>query len=502
MMLNYKEKIKLREEYLRKKVLNATKWSTISEILGKIITPLTNMILARIISPEAFGVVATITMIMSFADMFTDAGFQKYLVQHEFKDEEEMFENANVAFWTNFLISILLWIFIIIFRKEIAIIVGNPGLGNVIAISCVQLLLTSFSSIQMALYRRRFNFKDLFLIKIIAVFIPVFITIPLSLLGFSYWSIIIGSILVQISNAIVLTIKSKWKPYIFYKIDILKKMISFSIWSLIESISIWLTSWVDVFIISNVLSQHYLGIYKTSTAMVNTIMSLVTASILPVLFSTLSRLQNNTKEFNKMFFTIQKLLSVFLFPLGIGIYLYSDLATKIMLGDKWIEASSIIGIWALTTSVKMVMGDVCSEVYRSKGKPKISFLAQILHLIVLIPTCIIASRYGFLALVYSRALIRLQFVLVHLIIMKFMMKFSIIDIFKNIIPTGVSAIIMGFIGLILKDINDGLLWSFISIAICSIAYFVILYAFPIMRTDMNKILSKLKVKNYKDKLTY
>ena len=68
---------------------NATKWSTITEVIAKLISPITNMILARIISAEAFGVVATITMITSFADMFTDAGFQKYLVQHDFEDEDE-----------------------------------------------------------------------------------------------------------------------------------------------------------------------------------------------------------------------------------------------------------------------------------------------------------------------------------------------------------------------------------------------------------------------------
>ncbi len=152
----------LKDEKFSSKIVNATKWSSITEIAAKIVSPVTNMILARIISPEAFGVVATITMIMSFADMFTDAGFQKYLVQHEFKDENEKFENANVAFWTNLGISIFLWVIIIIFRDYISKLVGNPGLGNVIAIACVQLLLTSFSSIQMALYRRDFDFKTLF----------------------------------------------------------------------------------------------------------------------------------------------------------------------------------------------------------------------------------------------------------------------------------------------------------------------------------------------------
>jgi len=146
------------DNHLNKKVANAAKWSTVTQVASKIITPLTNMILARILVPEAFGVIATVTMIISFTEMFTDSGFQKYLVQHEFKNNREKNKSANVAFWTNFTLAIFLWGIIALFSDRLAYMVGNPGLGVVIIVSCVQLPLTSFSSIQMALYRREFDF--------------------------------------------------------------------------------------------------------------------------------------------------------------------------------------------------------------------------------------------------------------------------------------------------------------------------------------------------------
>ncbi|WP_027639082.1 lipopolysaccharide biosynthesis protein [Clostridium cadaveris] len=489
----------MKEQSIESKFLNATKWSTITEIVAKLITPITNMILARIITPEAFGVITTITMIMSFADMFTDAGFQKYLVQHEFKDENEKFKNANVAFWTNLGISIFLWMIIIIFRNKLANIVGNPGLGNVIAVACVQLLITSFSSIQMALYRREFNFKTLFLVRLVSICMPFIVTIPLAFQGFGYWSLIIGSIAMQLSNAIILTIKSKWKPNMFYRFCILKEMLSFSIWSLIEAISIWLTGWIDMFIIGSYLSQYYLGIYKTSISMVNTIMALITASIIPVLFSTLCRLQNNTEEFNKMYFSIQRIVSIFVFPLGIGIYLYREIATKILLGDSWNEASGIIGIWALTSSIIIVLSNLNSEVYRAKGKPKLSFFSQVLHLVFLIPICIISAKSGFWVLVYFRALSRLQAIVVDFFIMKRIIKFPIEKTFKNIMPTAFSTIAMGIFGFLLKQVSNNIMWSFISIILCSIFYFLVLYLFPSMRSEMKDTYIRIKFKVFRKK---
>lgn len=482
----------MKDESINKKFINATKWSTITEISAKLVSPITSMILARILAPEAFGVISTITMIISFADMFTDAGFQKYLVQHEFKNDDEKFKFANVAFWTNIFVSFIIWGIIIIFRNEIAVMVGNPGLGNVAAIACVQLIFTSFSSIQMALYRRSFDFKTLFIVRIVSIFIPFVVTIPLAILGLNYWALIIGTICGQLSNAIIMTIKSPWKPNLFYDRGILKEMLSFSIWSLIEAISIWLTSWIDVFIIGNSLNQYYLGIYKSSTNLVNSLMSIITASIVPVLFSMLSRLQDDDKKFNDMFLKIQRVVSIFVFPLGVGVFVYSDLATEIMLGNKWSEASGVIGIWALTSSIMIVLGNFNSEVYRAKGMPKLSFFSQVLHLIVLVPVCVISSRYGFWALVNSRALIRFQGILVGIILMKFVIGFPISKIFKGILPTAVASIIMGMLGYMLKQVNSSLIWSFISIIICSIFYFIILYFFTNIRKDLNTIINSIK----------
>jgi len=474
---------------LNNKVSVAAKWSAITEIVAKTIVPITTMILARILTPEAFGVVATVTMIVSFADMFADAGFQKYLVQHEFRDVKHKTDSTNVAFWTNLSIALFLWAIIIIFREPLAVMVGNPGLGLVIAVACVQLPITSFSSIQMALYRRDFDFKTLFLIRIIAISIPFLVTIPLAILGWSYWALIIGTICGALVNAIVLTLKSPWKPKFFYSFGLLKEMISFSVWSMIEAVSIWFTGWIDVLIIGSVLSAYYLGLYKTSVTMVNGILGIVTAATTPILFSALSRLQNDENAFNGMFFRMQKLVAYFVLPMGAGIYLYSDVATKIFLGSQWTEASRIIGIWALTSVVMIVLGHYSSEVYRSKGKPRLSFLAQVLHLVVLVPTCIISVKYGFWALIYARALVRFQGVIVHLFIMKYCIRFTIGEMFTNIARPFFFTLLMGGAAWGLQQISRSLSWSIISIFICMVFYFGLLWFFA--RNDVKLIMNVL-----------
>ena len=95
-------------------------WSLFSEIAAKFVTPITNMILARILMPEAFGVLAICNMFVSFVDIITDAGFGKYLVQHDFKNEKEKRSYADVAFWSNLTLSILLFVIILLNRTAIS----------------------------------------------------------------------------------------------------------------------------------------------------------------------------------------------------------------------------------------------------------------------------------------------------------------------------------------------------------------------------------------------
>ena len=473
------------QKEFNQKIGRATKWSGLAEIMAKLISPLVNMVLARLLVPEAFGVVTTITMVISFAEVFTDAGFQKYLIQHEFASERELEQSTNVAFWTNLSFSALVCVLIFFFRHPIAAAVGNPSLGNAISIASVNIILVAFSSIQMARYKRDFDFKTLFLVRIGTALIPVVITIPLAILLRNFWALLIGTLAGNLFNAVVLTAKSKWKPRLYYRFALFRNMFSFSAWTLLESISVWLTSYVDIFIVGHYLNEYYLGLYKTSMTTVNAYMAIVTATVLPVLFSALSRAQNDEKQFHFTYYLFQRLTAVLVIPMGIGLFLYDDLVTRILLGSQWMEAADFIGIWSLTSAVTIVFSYLASEVYRSKGEPKLSLITQLIHLGFLVPTLLIAISHGFEALYMARSLIRIQGIVLGAIILHVRYGLKIHRVIANILPMTVSALLMGVIGFLLKRAATGLLWDLISIAICCLAYFVILFLlFPKTRREI------------------
>lgn len=479
-------------EYLNTRVKTATKWSAITEIAAKLVTPIVSMVLARLLTPEAFGVVTTLTMVITFAELFTDAGFQKYLVQHEFKDNEDREKSTTVAFWSNLAISLLFWGGITIFNAPLAALVGNPGLGHVLIIACAAIPLAAFSSIQMALYKRDLDFKTLFKVRIISTFIPLFVTVPLALWLRSYWALVIGTLFVNIVNAVLLTFYSKWKPSLYYSFGKLKEMLSFTVWSMIESVFIWLTNYVDVFIVGTMLSQYYLGLYKTSSTLVGQIMGLITAVTTPILFSALSRLQNNESEFRRLFFKFQKIVGLLIIPLGVGIFLFKDLVTELFLGSQWLEASGFVGLWGLTSALTIVLAHFSGEVYRAKGLPKMSVLAQTLHIVVLWPTVLIAVRYGFEVLYVARSLVRFELVIVNLCIMGVVVKMPIGKMFTNIFPSCVASGCM-FLILLLPPTNSYWVSAFY-VLFAAVIYFGVIMVFPIERYVLLNIKSIINSK--------
>lgn len=480
---------------LNKKIVSSVKWAGITEIASKMIVPFSNMLLARLISPEEFAVVATVSMITSFADIFTDAGFQKYLIQHDFKDKEDLHNSANVAFWTNFGISVFLWMMISIFSSDIAILVGNPGLGHVITISGVSLILTSFASIQMVLYKRRFDYKTLFKVRMVGVMVPIVVTIPLAYLGFSYWSIIIGTIVTNIVNAILLNFKSEWKPRLFYSFGMLKEMFSFSMWILLESVLLWLTSYSGTFIVGRELSNYYLGIYKNSLSMVNSLMNIIVSSTSTVLLSVLSVVKNDEVEYKKLFFSFQQKVSLILMPMGVGVFLYRGLATDILFGDKWKEASIFVGMYALAHALTILTGQYVSIVFTSKGKPKLAVLSQVLQLIEMIPLLLITVNKSFVALTFGACIARMLYGVINMVLAKICLKISPLAMLKNMLPAAAGCIAMTGITLGLGFTSKGMIWQMLSIAICVIAYGVVIMMFSNTREIVLGIM-----KDFKDKL--
>lgn len=488
------------DEKLARKTKRAFKWSSITEIVSRIIRPITNMILARILLPEAFGVLASIMMIIAFAEVFVESGFQKFLIQYEFKDDKEEYQYLSVAFWANLCFSLIVWVVIIIFRNQLAVLVGSPEIGIPVAVTGMVVPLYGIVGIQNCRLRKTLEFKKLFWVRLCSALVPLVVTLPCALAGLDYWSLIIGNIAGAFVRMGILYFIDRFKPSFTFDFKKLFHMLQFGIWTLLDGLAVWATSWLDTLLISRNLSDYYLGLYKNSTATIAQFITIVTASVTPVLFASLSRIDDK-KEFNSFFLKVQHTLALFLIPMGFGLWFYRDLAVAVLFGKEWTEAGDIVGIMSLTITIRTVLVSFYSDAFRAKGKFQIPLILQVLDIAAIVPVCIISLNQGFWTLVYARAFVRFDLIIPEAIIVFIICGITPKDTIKALLHPIIATGAMSVSILLIKNLFTGMIWQFTTIILVMAVYFVVLFSFKEDRERyLYPVISKIKsIKGFKKK---
>lgn len=419
-------------------------WSALGEIFVKLVNPFTNMALARILAPEAFGVFAVCNMFVSFVDLLTDSGFGKYLIQRRFADEGEKDRYANVAFWSNLMLSFILFILILLCGRPIAYVLGNPIYTAVVSVSSVQIIFTSVTSVQMALMRKDFQFRKLFIIRVAVSFVPVIVTIPVAFFTRSYWALVIGNLASAVANAILMMVLSSWKPSRFYSSAILRKMFRISFWFLCESTAHWCILWIDIFLIGMSFYAYDVGIYKNSTYVVTTLLNMIVVAVGPVLMSAIARIRDRDEQY-ECFRHFIRLAAYVALPVGIGLFFYRETVTLILFGPAWSDAADIIGVWGISVSLNLLFYSFPAEVYKSKGMGKILFIFQCIYLACLLPAILFSIGGGFWCFVYVRSFCVIVPTILCPVFMHLFLKWNVGRFVRDMIPAFLSA---GFVALL------------------------------------------------------
>ncbi len=430
---------------IENKVKKSTKWTLLTEMMAKVITPITGMILARLLSPETFGVVATVLVVTSFAELFADAGFQKYFIQHEFYDEVEKQYCFITALITSCVIATIIWSGIFISAKEIALLLGISEAYWGIRIASIGIIINSFNGMQSAIFKRNFQFELLFKLRLVVLLVPLFVTIPMAYIGWGYWSLIVGTLSQQVITCFIQARYTAMPMSWLFSWDALRKMLSFSLWTVVESITIWFSNWGGLFLVGVLLSSYYLGVYRGVMTVVGAAFSIITGSIMPVLFTALSRLQNDMEAFRRLILSMQYKSALFLMPLGVMLFVFRDVFIDILLGNKWHEGDFFFGIWSLTMCLSVLINGFASEALRAKGLPRISSLSQLLHFPVLLVLLWYSSRYGFDALAVATCVSSLWLYIVKLLMLRQVLGFSLRKITVTILNALLPACVAGFI---------------------------------------------------------
>ncbi|CAN7690256.1 lipopolysaccharide biosynthesis protein [Paenibacillus sp. LjRoot153] len=459
---------------LGSKVIAASKWSMLSELGTKAFTPLIFVILARILTPEDYGVVSIAAMVITFSQIFWDTGFSRIIIQY--KSEEGIDKIANVIFWVNIILGIVIYIFIFFSADLFSQWFHDYRIKDVLRMQGIQVVFSSFSSIQSAIFQREFNYKPLTIIRIVSIIIPGIVSLSLSLFGMGYWSLVYGTLVGSVLQSIIMWNLSSWKPKLRFETKLLKHLTNYGIWITLEGLLTWFFSWIDSFVVGTYFNTHDLGVYRTGNTFVSMIFGLLLSPILPVLFSMFSRLQDNPEEFKEKLHKVSKFASLISIPIGAGLFLTADNISFVVFGENWTGVSQVIAFLGLANGISWIVG-ANEEAYRAIGRADINTKLMIFRIILYLPTLFLIQDYGMQAVLWTRIFIVLLVIPINIVLGKRYFDIDLKPVVRNI-----SWIVISTLGMVilLTLIKNGLFLSGLStliiLVVCGASCFIMLLA--------------------------
>jgi O-antigen/teichoic acid export membrane protein len=402
----------------------ALKWSFLSELASKTIQPVVFIVLARLLTPEDFGVMAAALMIIGFSQIFWEAGMGKALIQRQKNIEDA----ANCAFWVNIALAcIIATIFFFIARPVAEVFFQDDRVTGVLKVMTLQILLGAIGSVHTAFLQKNMLFHKLFWVRLATVTLPGLASIPLALGGMGYWALVAGTIVGQTTQVIMLWRMSRWRPVRSFNITVAKEMCNFGAWVAASGLLAWFYLWADSLIVGKYLGTHELGLYRTGNQFAMMIYAFLFAPIVPVLYSHLSKMNQDKERLRKAFEKVLKVLTLVAIPTAFIMFSLSEPIERVIFGEKWQGIGFVIGVMALMHGVSWIVG-MNGEVYRAAGKPSYETIVTASTLIVYIGAYLYSIQKGFEFFVWIRLVLAIGAVVLHFMVLRRLLSISFLPI--------------------------------------------------------------------------
>lgn len=364
-------------------------WSGIARLIGQATTLLLRLCflaaLARLLTPNDFGLVAMVTAITGALDLFTTAGLSSATIQKaEITDQQ-----ISQLFWVNILVGVVLAVLCAASAHVIATFYRDPRLFW-IALAMAPGFFVNAAGVQhAALLQRELRYVTLSVIDALSQFGGIIAGVAMALCGYSYWALVTAALLTPAINTAGFWIASGWLPARPRRGGDIRSMIHFGGIITLNSITVYIGYNMERVLLGRFWGADALGLYTRAVQLVNLPVGSINAAIGGVFFSVLSRLQDNPLRFRSFFLKGYSLVVAVTIPGALFAAIFAEEIVTVILGPNWDAA---VLIFRLMTPTMLVLGIInpLAWVLISSGLQKRSLLVGL----VLAPLVMVAYSIG------------------------------------------------------------------------------------------------------------
>lgn len=377
----------------KRQVMSGFAWKFAERISSQGVSFVISVVLARILLPEDYGLVAMINVFMVFASVFVTSGFTASLIQK--KDADDL-DFSTILYCTIFL-SLLLYAIIFICSPAIASFYNMPDLCLLTRVYALSLIITSYQSIQQAYISRHLLFKKTFTATLVGSLVSGIFGVILAYLGFGVWALVSQSLLANIFNMLTLILIIPWRPKLLFSWQRARTLMGFGSNILLSTLISTIYKEIRQLIIGKMYEPADLGFYNRGMSLPNMISDNVDTSIRSVLFPTMSNYSDNPQEIKRILRRGIKTSSYITF------FFFTLLATSskpliiLLLTEKWLPCVPYMQIFCIS-NMFLIISRYNIQAIKALGRGKEVVKLEVLKKPIFLLVILAAAKYGVFAI--------------------------------------------------------------------------------------------------------
>lgn len=325
----------MKEKSVKQRAFTGLIWKLLEKAGTLGIQFLISVILARLITPEEYGVVGLLTIFMALSEVVIQQGLSTALVQ---KSEAEPVDYSSV-FWANMVISLLLYGVLFLGAPLLAAFYREPSLTFITRVLSLGILIGSFSSVHYTIMLKKLEFRKSFLGGMSNILVYGIVGIVLAVNGAGVWALVIGNLSGKVAGALVYWITVKWHPQLMFSLQRVRSLFRFSSKLLVTNLLNTLMNNIHSVVIGRFFPKANLGYYQRGQQIPQFMMVAVDGSISDVLYPTFSLMKDDPAAVKTAVRRAVKTSMFLMLPMLAGLFAVAEPLTVFLLTEKWIEST-------------------------------------------------------------------------------------------------------------------------------------------------------------------
>ena len=437
---------------LTSKTVHGLKWSYLSTFINALLQIIYTAVMARLLTPNDFGLVAMGVVILRFGGYFAQMGMGQAIIQKK----EISTNDIRSAFTSSVLISSVFFILTYFLAPYSKLIFDDFKLVPIIRIMSLSFVLTGLSTTALALIRRNLKFKSLAIVEVISYLTGYLIVgISFAISGFGVYSLVYASLTQAGISAMLSYFIIRHNLKFYFNWNDYKPLFGFG--SKISGITFFqfIGANLDTLIIGKTTGSNLLGIYNRTSSLVNLPGQYLFVSVSKVLFPAFSRIQNDKKKLGFVYLNTIILFFIILIPLTIGIIPLAGNIISIILGEQWLKGIPVFQILIFTITFAAVV-NLSGSIFQSIGKLKEMFFIELIQITSLVVLASFLYKYGLIGFAISVMTSRLIRFIMYLFFVNKILEISFSKLIKAIVLNVIIGLLLLFSLQTLNQIIYGL----------------------------------------------